>query len=81
VFSPRRIPYSFADYFSLRFPTVEHQPFFLVADRYSYDYPSLFSNPFSEVYLSLLWSSGWLIFAAAMGITYLVRRKRADILE
>jgi hypothetical protein len=81
VFSPRRIPYSFADYFSLRFPTVERQPSLLVADRYSYDYPYLFSNPFSEVYLSLLWSSGWLIFAAAMGITYLVRRKRADIFE
>jgi hypothetical protein len=81
VFSPRRIPYSFADYFSLRFPTVESQPPFLVADRHSYDYPSLFSNPFSEVYLSLLWSSGWLIFAATMGITYLVRRKRGDLFE
>jgi hypothetical protein len=81
VFSPRRIPYSFADYFNLRFPSIERQPPFLVADRHSYNYPSLFSNPFSEVYLSLLWSSGWLIFAAAMGITYLVRRKRADLFE
>jgi hypothetical protein len=79
VFSPRRIPYSFADYFNLSFPSIERQPPFLVADRHSYNYPSLFSNPFSEVYLSLLWSSGWLIFAAAMGITYLVRRKRADL--
>ena len=81
VFSPRRILYSFADYFNLRFPSIERQPPFLVADRHSYNYPSLFSNPFSEVYLSLLWSSGWLIFAAAMGITYLVRRKRADLFE
>jgi hypothetical protein len=81
VFSPRRIPYSFADYFNLSFPSIERQPPFLVADRHSYNYPSLFSNPFSEVYLSLLWSSGWLIFAAAMGITYLVRRKRADLFE
>jgi hypothetical protein len=81
VFRPRRIPYSFADYFSLRLPTVESQPPFLVADRHSYNYPSLFSNPFSEVYLSVLWSSGWLIFAAAMGITYLVRRKRAGLFE
>jgi hypothetical protein len=81
VFSPRRIPYSFADYFSLRFPTVESHPPFLVADRHSYDYPSLFSNPFSEVYLSLLWSSGWLIFAAATGVTSLVRRKRADLFD
>jgi len=81
VFSPRRIPYSLADYFSLRFPSSERQPPFIVADRHSYNYPSLFSNPDSEVYISLFWSSGWLIFAAAMGITYLVRRKRADLFE
>jgi hypothetical protein len=81
VFRPRRIPYSFADYFSLRFPTVESQPPFLVADRHSYNYPTLFSNPFSEVYLSLLWSSGWLIFGAAMGITCLVRRKGLYLFE
>jgi hypothetical protein len=81
VFSPRRIPYSFADYFSFRFPSIERQPPFLVADRHFYNYPSLFSNPFSEVYLSLLWSSGWLIFAAAMGITHLVRGKQADLFE
>ncbi len=81
VFSPRRIPYSFADYFSLRFPSLERQPPFLGADRHSYDYPSLFSNPDSEVYLSLLWSSGWLVFAGIMGIIYLVQRKGADLFE
>jgi hypothetical protein len=75
VFSPRRIPYSFADYFSLRLPSIEHQPPFLVANRHSYNYPSLFSNPDSEVYISLLWSSSWMVFAAIMGITCLVRRK------
>ena len=42
LFSPRRIPYSLADYFSLRFPSIERQPPFLVADRHSYNYPSLF---------------------------------------
>jgi len=75
MFSPRRIPCSFADYFSLRLPKIEHQPPFLMADRHSYDYPSLFSNPDSEVYLSLLWSSSWMVFAAIMGITCLFRRK------
>ena len=75
MFSPRRIPYSFADYFSLRLPSIEHQPPFLVANRHSYNYPSLFSNPDSEVYISLLWSSSWMVFAAIMGITCLVRRK------
>jgi hypothetical protein len=79
IFSPRRIPFSLADYFSLRFPGIERQPPFLMADRHSYNYPSLFSNPDSEVYLSLLWSSSWLVFAAIMGIVCLVRRK-VDVL-
>jgi hypothetical protein len=81
VFSPRRIPYSFADYFSLRFPGIERQPPFLLADRHSYNHPSLFSNPDSEVYISLVWSSSWLVVAALMGITCLVRRKGVDLVE
>ena len=81
VFSPRRLPYSFADYFSLRFPSLERNPPFLRAARHSYDYPSLYSNDFSEVYLPLPWCSGWLVFAAILGITCLVRRKKADLLE
>jgi hypothetical protein len=81
MFSPRRIPYSLADYFSLRFPTFDRLPPFLGAGRHSYDYPSLFSLPFSEVYLSLLWCSGWLVFAAVMGIACLVRRRSADLFE
>jgi hypothetical protein len=75
LFSLRRIPFSLADYFSLRFPGTERQPPFLMANRHSYNYPSLFSNPDSEVYISLLWSSSWMVFAAFMGITCLFRRK------
>jgi hypothetical protein len=75
LFSLRRIPFSLADYFSLRFPGIEGQPPFLMADRHSYNYPSLFSNPDSEVYISLLWSSSWMVFAAIMGITCLFRSK------
>jgi hypothetical protein len=81
VFSPCRIPYSFADYFSLRFPALESQPPFLYADRHFYIYPALFSNADSEVYVSLLWSSGWLIFGALMGLVCLVRRKRAGLFD
>lgn len=81
VFSPRRIPYSFGDYFSLRFPSLEREPPFLGADRHSYDYPSLFSNPFSEVYLPLPWCSGWLVFGAIMGITCLLRPNGAVAFE
>ena len=81
MFSPFRISYSFADYFSLRIPSLEREPAFLRADRHSYDYPSLFSNPDSEAYLPLPWSSGWLVFAAITGITCLVRRKGAGLFE
>jgi hypothetical protein len=81
VFSPRRIPYSFADYFSLRSPSFQRQAPFLWAGRHSYDYSSLFSNPFSEVYVSLLWCSPWLIFGAIMGIICLVRHKGIGLFE
>jgi hypothetical protein len=81
LFSPLRIPFSFADYFSPRFPNIERQPPFLVAERHFYVHPSLFSNPDSEVYISLLWCSGWLVFTAVMGIVYLVRHKGARLFE
>ncbi len=81
VFNFRRIPYSFADYFSLRLPSFHREPPFLTAGRHSYDYSSLFMNPFSEVYVSLLWCSPWLIFGAIIGIVYLVRGKGAGLFE
>src|SRR6266404_9577183 len=81
VLSPRRILHSFADYFSVRFPSFERQPPFLAADRHFYDYPSLYSNDFSEVYLPLPWCSGWLVFGAIMGIICLGRRDGADAFE
>ncbi|HZE69339.1 MAG TPA: hypothetical protein VE135_07460 [Pyrinomonadaceae bacterium] len=81
VFSPCRIPFSFADYFSLRFPSLLRDPPFVAAGRHSYDYASLYSNDFSEVYLPLPWCSGWLIFGAIMGIVCLVRPSGADAFE
>ncbi len=81
VFSPRRIPYSFADYFSVRFPSFQRQPPFVGADRHSYDFPSLYSNDFSEVFLPLPWCSPWLIFGAFMGMTCLIRRNGANVFE
>jgi hypothetical protein len=81
VFDLRRVPYSFADYFSLHFPGLEREPPFLRADRHWYNYPSLFSNPDSEVYISLVWCSGWLVFTAIMGIACLIRRKGIDLFE
>jgi hypothetical protein len=81
VFALRRIPYSFADYFSLHFPRLVWEPPFLRAGRHSYIHPSLFSNPDSEVFISLVWSSGWLVLGAIMGIACLIRRKGANPFE
>ena len=81
VLSFRRVPYSFADYFSLRLPPFQRGAPLLGADRHFYNYPSLYSNDFSEVYLPLPWSSSWLVFGAAMGITCLVRRGKASAFE
>jgi hypothetical protein len=81
VFSPRRILHSFADYFNVGFPSFHRDPPFLAADRHSYDYPRLFSNPFSEVYLSVLWGSSWLVLGAIMGILCLARQKGAQLFE
>jgi len=81
LFSPRRIATSFADYFTLRFPTLQREWPFLAAGRHRYDYPSLYSNDFSEVYLSLTWASPWLIFGAIMGTICLVRRHTAGGFE
>jgi hypothetical protein len=81
VFSLLRIPYSFADYFGVRFPTLQREAPFLGAGRHSFGYPSLYSNDFSEVYLPLPWCSGWLVFGAIMGIIYLFRRSCADAFE
>jgi hypothetical protein len=83
VFSLRRIPYSFADYFNLRLPSFHREPPFLTVGRhwFEHNYSSLFMNPFSEVYVSLLWSSPWLIFGAIMGIVYLVGAKSVGLFE
>jgi hypothetical protein len=81
IFSPRRIPYSLADYFNVRLPSLRRESPFIVANRHSYEYRSLYSNNFSEVYISLLWCSPWLIFGAIMGIVYLVRKSGAGAFE
>lgn len=81
VFSLRRIPYTFADYFSVGFPRLESQPPFLYAGRHLYIYPDLFSNFDSEVYVSVLWSSAWLVFAAVVGLVCLLRSKEAGLFQ
>ena len=81
LFDLRRVPLSFADYFSLRFPPFQHRAPFLVAARHSYNYPSLFVLPMSETYLSVLWCSSWLVLGAVFGVICLFSRDRADTFD
>jgi len=76
-----RAPYSFADYFSLRPPVFRAHPPFVEVDRHFLPYPTLFSLPNSESYVSLTWSAGWLVLGGLFGAAYLWSRKRSDWLE
>ena len=73
-----RIPFNFADYFSLRLPSFDaHYPFFTASRHFFGDSP-FSSLPFSETYLSIPWCSGWLLLGAIGGIVCLCLPKRTD---
>jgi hypothetical protein len=74
LFRLERVPYSFADYFILRYPEPQRDPPFLKADRQIYDYPNLYVMYFTETYSSLLWCSSWVVFGAVIGVAMLLRR-------
>jgi hypothetical protein len=81
LFRLERIPYSFADYFFLRYPEVQNDfPFLRVTWRH-FNHPTLYVMPFSETHLSLLWSSSWLLVGAIIGIALLVRSRGMDALD
>jgi hypothetical protein len=78
MFDLARLPYSFAEYFSLRPPVFRAHAPFVQVDRHFLPYPGLFSLPNTESYVSLTWSAGWLVFGAVFGIGYLLASKRSD---
>ena len=78
LFRIERVPYSFADYFILRGPKLQHQAPFLKASRQDYRYDSLYVMPFTETYSSLLWSSSWILLGAIIGVALLLRPGGAD---
>jgi hypothetical protein len=78
LFRLERVPYSFADYFFLRYPERQRQPPFLQSRRHPYNYPSLYVMDFTETYSSLLWCSSWIALGAVIGIALLVRPRGAD---
>jgi hypothetical protein len=81
LFRIERVPYSFADYFLLRWPKFEREPPFLKAEREMYDHPTLYVMPFTETYSSLLWCSSWIVLGAAIGMAMLLRPGGSDAVE
>jgi hypothetical protein len=81
IFSLRRVPYSLADYFGLRFPSLQAQAPFLKADRHFFLRPELYSLRFSETYVSVPWASSWLLAGTILGVICLARRNGADLFE
>ena len=72
-FRLERVPYSFADYFALRYPEFQRTPPFLKAWRHPYNYPNLYAMPVTETYSSLIWYSSWIMLGAVIGVATLLR--------
>ena len=81
IFNLTRVPYSFADYFSLVPPQLHLQAPFLRVDRHVLSDSAPFSLPLSEIFLSIPWCSGWLVAGATLGIICLVRGGQADYFQ
>jgi hypothetical protein len=81
LFRIERVPYSFADYFFLRWPKFKREPPFLRAERQMYDHPTLYVMPFTETYSSLLWCSSWIVLGAVIGVAMLLRPGGSDAVE
>ncbi|HEU5313151.1 MAG TPA: hypothetical protein VFU08_04935 [Candidatus Udaeobacter sp.] len=81
IFDLNRIPYSLADYFSLAPPSFHLEAPFLRVDRHVLQKSAPFSLPLSEVFLSLPWSSGWLVVGAIVGMVCLVLPGRANYFQ
>jgi hypothetical protein len=81
LFRIERVPYSFADYFVLRSPKLQHEAPFLKASRKDYPHESLYVMPFTETYSSVLWSSSWILLGAVIGVAMLLRPGGADAVD
>jgi len=77
-FRLERVPYSFADYFILRYPEFQRTAPFLKAWRHPYNYPALYAMPFTETSSSLLWCSSWILLGAVIGVALLLRPGGSD---
>jgi hypothetical protein len=80
-FRLERVPYSFVDYFALRYPEYQRTPPFLKAYRHAYNYPDLYAMPFTETYSSLIWYSSWIVLGAVIGVAMLLKPGGPDAVD
>jgi hypothetical protein len=80
-FRLQRVPYSFVDYFALRYPEYQRTPPFLKAYRHPYNYPDLYAMPFTETYSSLIWYSSWIVLGAIIGVALLFKPGGHDAVD
>src|SRR5258708_4249825 len=78
LFRIEHVPYTFADYFVLRSPKLQHEAPFLKANRNDCHHENLYVMPFTETYSSLSWSSPWILLGAVIGVAMLLRPGGAD---
>ncbi len=81
IFNFNRIPYSLANYFSLAPPSFYFEAPFLRVSRHVLPKSAPFSLPLSEIFLSVPWSSSWLVVGALGGILCLVLPGRANYFQ
>jgi len=81
IFNLERVTRTFADYFVFRRPILQKTAPFLRAVRHYHNDTSFYSIPFSEAFVSLLWSSSWILLGASLGVVLLLRPGGADWLD
>lgn len=81
MFSAVRLPLGFADYFGLKPPRLENRAPFIVSRRRFFPKVSLYPISISETFITVPWSSSWLLLGAIAGIGLLFRRGGADKMD
>lgn len=73
AFNLDRVAYGFLEYFNARLPEFTDLPPFVEVYHYWFSHDK-FALPYSELYLSVLWGSSWLVLGAILGFGCVFQR-------